>query len=234
MRLLLVLLMTMTACSARAADLDPARMVYVNLAIEQSALEPVRKAFSRFITTSNKPITIVINSPGGEVISGNGFINDMHLARANGIEINCYVLDMAASMAFQILTQCSNRYALRSSYLLWHGVRVGMRGIVTAKSASDLAADLQRMDDYVIEQLNDALHLSPRDIRSHFDRETLWYGYQLAEADPAFISVSNAFPELMRVLPKAQAMEDNPFSFIFGGSNKLVYIWSKYNYLLGL
>lgn len=216
----------------RASAIDENRLLYIDQPITRT-IAPVRDGLVKMAAESKSPITIVINSPGGSVVSGMGFINDMRNARAMGVELNCYVLDMAASMAFQILTECNNRYAMKTSYLLWHGVRTGIDGILTAQTAAQLAKELERMDKLVLDQLVDKLHLSYSDILYHFNAETLWYGYQLADEDPRFIKVSNAFPEVVSKLGKAVKMKQpSLLDLLFGEQGDYIYMWSKYYYLL--
>lgn len=233
-----VLVFVMFACSAiskgEPSSIDGKRMVYLQLAIRRAALQPVRDAFAQMAIESSDPITVVISSPGGEVISGMSFVGDMRLAKSRGITLNCYVLDMAASMAFQMLTECTNRYALKSSYLLWHGVRVGgIESAVTAETAQALADDLGRMDVEVLDQLDHSLHIGSDAVRFHFHRETLWSGRALEKEDPRFISSYAAFPQLMKELPKAVSMKQpNLLDMLFGGEVTYQYIWDKYSYML--
>lgn len=226
------ILFMLTPVKAKAVEAD--RLLYIDQPITR-LISPLREGIMAMSDASKKPITIVINSPGGSVVSGMGFINDMRYVRSRGIELNCYVLDMAASMAFQILTECTNRYALRSSYLLWHGVRVQIQDVITANYASTLHNELSRMDKEVLRQLDSTLHLSYDDIREHFNAETLWSGSELAEADPRFIHVATAYPEVVSKLGDAVHMAKPAFGFLFGGSNEddtYVYIWRRFDHLL--
>ena len=202
------------------------RFLYLDGVVTGGTIAPLQAALTRVIESeSREPVTLLINSPGGSVIAGMSFINRMQTVLALDIEINCYVLDMAASMAFQILTQCTNRYALPGSFLLWHGVRMGTSAPITTQMARMIAEDLQRMDDLVMQQLTTALHLEPSVISYHFDRETLWTGMGLQVADPGFLELRDAYPELLSQLDLATRTA--PMSF-FRDVDGIQYIWSEY------
>lgn len=212
------------------------RFLYLRGPITSATIAPLQAALEMAISTSNSStddIDMVINSPGGSVVAGMAFINRMQALRGLGVDINCYVLDVAASMAFQILTQCTNRYALPTSFLLWHGVRMGTNQPITTSGARAIAEDLQRMDDLVLFQLEEALELDADTIRYHFDRETLWSGLGLHSADPSFILLESAYPELMAKLGSAITTAELPMFFFGGGQvpsgdTGIQYIWSEY------
>jgi ATP-dependent protease ClpP protease subunit len=225
MRTLLLIAATLLGLSAQA-DIDPKRLLYIDQPITRGTLQPVHTAFEKFIATSKEPITLVLSSPGGSVVAGMSFINMMASAKAMGISINCYVLDMAASMAFQILTQCNERHALATSYLLWHGVRTGYDGPITTAVAASLAEDLAMMDEIVMDQLTSTLRLSQEQIKYHFDRETLWAAKQLADRDSRFIKIHQHYAQLIPLLPQS-IRSAQPFSFLFG-MDGIVYIWERF------
>lgn len=207
------------------------RLLFLDGLILAQTIAPLQAALRSIIRSpSRAAVTIVINSPGGGVIAGSSFINSMQTIREMDIEINCYVLDMAASMAFQILTQCSNRYALPTSYLLWHGVRMGTQAPITVVLARQIADDLERMDGIVLYQLTETLNLSPNVVLKHFNNETLWSGLGLHSADPKFLTLMPGYPRLLPLLDTAVHMSEMPM-FFFGGMPPLEgyqYVWSNW------
>jgi len=204
------------------------RLLYINGVITSRSLSPVSAALDEVIQSDDtSPVRIVLNSPGGAVIPGMMFISKMRAVRDLGIRIECYVLDVAASMAFQILTECDSRSALNTSFLLWHPVRVGVMGVVTASTAAELQEDLSAMDKFIMRQLDTKLSMPDEEIRRHFHRETLWIGAQLAEQDPRFLSTRNSFPLLVRELATATTTEQAGFfDLIREHKDDLIYIWN--------
>lgn len=226
---LLSLFLALYSCVTYADPVVNQRLLYLQGEITGQTIAPLKDALEKAVTGKGRaPITIVINSPGGSVIAGMAFINRMQAVKALDMDINCYVLDVAASMAFQVLTQCTNRYTLPTSFLLWHGVRMGTRQPITTALARSIADDLQRMDEVVLMQLDDSLSLSSDVIRKHFEHETLWSGVGLHAADPKFITPLDSYPRLLPVLNTAVQMgEENPFQFLLGGNSEgLISIWS--------
>jgi ATP-dependent protease ClpP protease subunit len=223
--LMLVGLTTQVQARQRVAAVDPGRLLHISGPITDRSMQPVQSALVRMAGESKEPITIVLDSPGGSVIAGTSFLNQMYLAQSQGITINCYVLDMAASMAFQILTQCDSRKALHTSYLLWHGVRVGvMMAIITEEAARSLLIDLRRFNVMIYDQLNAALPMKRSEIRKHFLAETLWPGKQLAAAAPGFLVTERAFPEIAKHIDSAVRTQS---AGLFGVMD-IVYIWDRF------
>lgn len=91
---------------------------------------------------SKRPIDIFINSPGGYVSSGLLFISGMKKVQERGIKIRCFVSELAASMAYTILTQCNERYVLRFAQLLFHAPRAGIRMVGTWAQFQSIAEGL--------------------------------------------------------------------------------------------
>ncbi len=213
----LTMIAVLFGCTAQAEpSFDTNRFLFIDGPITRGTLAPVRQGIEKMVSESKKPITMVLSSPGGEVFSGMSLVNYMQSAKALGVEINCYVLDMAASMAFQILTQCTTRHALPTSFLLWHGVRTQLSP-ATVASARALADDLEQMDAIIRDQLYRSLSMDKEEIERHFQLETFWSGMQLKKADKQFMQLHDSYPEIIENLPKAiRSAKFNPFSFLFG------------------
>ena len=104
--------------------------------IGAGAIETAHK-IERLSAKSSDPIYIVINSPGGGVLAGSQLSQAMDIARARDVKVVCAVGSMAASMAFQLLPHCTERYALPNSLLLFHPSRVFvMFGVITAQDSA--------------------------------------------------------------------------------------------------
>lgn len=205
------------------------RFLFLDGVITSDTIAPLKEALEQVIGSDDtSPVKILINSPGGEVLSGMAFINRMQNVKAKGIDIDCYVLDFAASMAFQIFTQCTHRYAMPASFLLWHGIRVRTREPITAALALSISEDLHRTDRLMITQLKSALNLSDDEIMHHFNNETFWPGMVLKEADPKFLDIVPAYPELMSTLETATKVAMPRMLFNLE-KTEMIYLWRGYN-----
>lgn len=83
-------------------------------------------------------IDVLIDSPGGSIMHGAQIVQAIQSAQFRGYKIRCTVTNRAASMAFIILTYCSERYVLSSTMLLWHPPRAGVMGQLTPDQAAQL------------------------------------------------------------------------------------------------
>jgi len=97
----------------------------------------------------------------------------MRQAQAKGVELNCYVTGMAASMAFQILAFCDNKYALPYSMLLWHPVRATNIRSLTPDQSRTLARHLVELEKYLIDELRSNFDIEDEVFWHHYHEETL-------------------------------------------------------------
>ena len=91
---------TLIATSARA-DIPPPdfnRAIYISGPITSDGMGSVGKAMLGYGKSGNAPISIILNSPGGEVYAGLHFIDMMHSLQAKGITIRCYVQQVAPGL----------------------------------------------------------------------------------------------------------------------------------------
>lgn len=86
------------------------------------SINPFNALFTAYgISVTKKPLyNIYINSGGGVVVFGEQIVRQIYLARERGVIVNCYVGDIAASMAFSILQSCSGRFVNINSRLMQH------------------------------------------------------------------------------------------------------------------
>ena len=177
--------------------------VIINQPIARGTMGPVYARMQEFITKSApSSLNLIIDSPGGSVTAGFIFVSQMKALQGKGTKITCYVPGLAASMAFQILTQCDERIVLEESALLWHRARTQYMGIITAPQAGQLARDLQAVDDYILATVMKVLvkDMSEEDIKYHFEVETLHIGSNLCNAVPHFCTSKSSVAGLLEAL----------------------------------
>lgn len=181
--------------------LDPARTVIVAGVIAGGNVTQLAPAMLKMAQLdTKKPIDIVIASPGGELVTGGLFANVMEAVRGKGVTVRCFVPTVAASMAFQLLLHCDQRYGLENAVFLWHGARIFPGNApITQAVASQLAADLADTNAEVMGDLKAVLgkYISESELERHFELETLHTGKQLADRAPGFIEIFKYIPGLM-------------------------------------
>lgn len=199
------------------------RTVFVRGPILSGNILPLGEKLVRWTETdATQPVTIVIDSPGGELTTGFRFAKYLDAVRARGGTVRCIVRDMAASLAFQLFTKCDERYALSSSLLLWHRVRIGIQAIMTAPLASKLLGLLAAFDEEIYGELQLALPGIPDDMLSyHFEEETLHRAVEVAAMDKKFMTVLPYIPGLItledRKVPTSAMPSRGIFDILRGG-----------------
>lgn len=181
LRLLTLFLLSFSlSCSASAKSVQvPAeRAIHVVGPILFDAILNAHKV-ERMSAESSDDIHILINSPGGMVQTGLQLVKAMDIARSRGVTVKCYVGFLAASMAFQLLPHCSNRYALAHSLLLFHPARADVKGL-TEEIALDVHLGLKSTNSFILEELR-TLFNNPAEewLLFHFKAETMWDATEL-------------------------------------------------------
>lgn len=181
------------SCSeAYALSIQEDRVVVINAVIANGNLLNLTSAMEEMIAKDAKrPIDMIINSPGGSVNTGFVFLNYLESVKGRGITVRCFVPQLAASMAFQILVHCDQRYTLSKSLLLWHGARVSSGGMfgqpLTEQGARVIYHSLRTLNRLILSELATALDMPEHAIKYHFLSETLHTGEVLARMAPRFI-----------------------------------------------
>lgn len=157
--------------------LDPATLVEIVGPIEMSALDIADAIHSKGIEQGK--VDLFINSPGGVIFFGMQIINAVREVRARGGVVRCVVGTLAASMAFQILAECTERYAFPYSLLLFHRPSGAAKEGSTAQTFQQHASELQEQEAVLLSVLEASLGMDPDLFRRSLDAEKMWYAYTL-------------------------------------------------------
>jgi len=174
---------------------DAATTLELNGPIEFSSVIPLVDS----IVTQAKSgveITLLINSPGGEVNSGMYLLNSMALAQARGTTFRCITTGLAASMALQVFSQCDSRYALPNSFMLYHPVRVSIGGGVFAPAvnltptlAKQIADDLIRLENLLVSDLRSSMKVDDKTFNHNYNNETLLLASEVNTDSPGWLTL---------------------------------------------
>lgn len=204
--------------------LKPERTIVLAGVITDSIVGPMIETMTQLAKTG-KDVDIIISSPGGSVIAGNLMVDRMVQLKNDGVKFRCVVRDLAASMAFQFLLFCDERYATPHAFLLWHPVRIFAQGVVTAQLASNLATQLGQADEVALHDLRAHLSMSEADLVMHFYNETLHQAHNLLITAPGFFAkVTNKISNLH---PEKPALDTSSIGGLFG-LNQIVYIHEQF------
>ena len=89
--------------------------------------ESVSKWILELNNIKDKDVIVYINSPGGSVLAGMTFVEQIKQIASSGKNVVC-VADVAASMAFIILQSCPVRYVTSASILMQHQMSLKLGG----------------------------------------------------------------------------------------------------------
>ena len=141
-------------------------------------------------------ITILINSPGGEVNAGMYLLNAMKLSQARGTKIRCITTGLAASMALQIFSQCDTRYALPNSFMLYHPVRISIGGgmfappvDITPVLAKQIADELNRLELFLVTDLRSSMKVDDETFNRNYHSETLLLAREINADSPGWLTL---------------------------------------------
>lgn len=176
--------------------------------ITSSALGPLSHKLEDELRaeTPAESYTLIIDSPGGEVLTGLHFMELMGEAQSRGTKFHCIVPHMAISMAFSILLQCDTREALDIAQLLWHhtGKQMGNTRLTNQKAFS-IAKELSGLDELLLRDIRRVLspELTLLEINTSFDQETMHYGLEMSKKAPKFITSRTSIPNVWETVEAA-------------------------------
>lgn len=225
-KLILVLVSLMSVSAMADVEVSVDRAVVISGPIMGSLENTAKQMWdmSKDKSRGHEPIDLILDSPGGSVVSGFAFINAMESIKAKGTPIRCFVKDMAASMAFSILLHCDERHALARSFLLWHRARVGGVGEpITAPLALKLAEDLQSADSLIHREVMSVLSrdMEPSEVTRHFEAQTLHIAANLGTLLPHVLHVHDSIPGLYEAF-YAKKKDVSILDLLFGGRGSIM------------
>lgn len=127
------------------------------------------------------PLVIVINSVGGRVDAGAGMLRMMYMAHTTGVKLVCVVPGVAASMAFNIMSFCDERYAVQDAQMVVHKVESRLDPTIrsTAKNLRKWADQIDIVDEPWRQANTKAMHLTITQYDRYADVETIFTAAQL-------------------------------------------------------
>lgn len=211
------------------------RVILIDGEISNGSMRPILDYMNELIAAPIAPekLHIILNSPGGSVVTGFLFLDRLNALKAKGTRVICNVAEVAASMAFQILVNCDERYAMDTSFLLWHRARVFLGGMMGAAMTGPelyaMGVQLKDLDEHIYRDVRNAMPDAPEHyISFHFEKETLHTGANLNKAVPSFISLDPDLAWTMTQLSSTSSVRTARGSIFdtlrFGD---LIYVWDR-------
>jgi ATP-dependent protease ClpP protease subunit len=183
-----ILLGCAQAAPSKTIQLDPKKTVRIQGIVTSAILLKGKELMD--MSKGASELTLLINSPGGQVTSGLMFIDLMEAVKSRGVKIRCVVPNLAASMAFDILAHCNSRYSFPSAILLFHPMKTGC--FMCMMSATELLYDAERLKAMEV-PLNDylmkAMNVDEDFYFYHYMMETAWTASVFNTEIPGFVHI---------------------------------------------
>jgi ATP-dependent protease ClpP protease subunit len=171
-----------------SVKVDPKRLITLS-GVVRDQMYALANRLVELAEENDKPIDIVISSPGGSVSHGLLLIEAMTAVKAKGVTVRCHVPTLAASMAFVIFTQCSERYALPYAQLLFHAPRISGTFVITPQASVRLAKGLLEIERTLFELIGPVMGINDQVSSSWFFEnyinETLFTASELERDGPS-------------------------------------------------
>lgn len=177
------LLVALASSSVQAKTVDSiqpdlSRIIFIQGAIGEGLREKTTDLL--LLQKSDKPIWLIINSPGGYLHVTSEFMEAMEAAKEKGIKVKCLVTNLAASAGYFIYTKCSERYALKHSALMFHFVRNEMPGPVSQLDLLKLLAYHDKVNKYLLSLIK-GINIPDKAIQILFWSELVWSAKEYVE-----------------------------------------------------
>jgi ATP-dependent protease ClpP protease subunit len=185
------MLVSVTA-QAGTLDVDTSRLIRIEGEVNESIL-PAADAVVKLAAESTSPIYVLINSGGGDVLAGLQFVSAIKAAQSLGVRVRCFVPNIAMSMAFVILSECSERYALKYSLLLFHPMRISLMGSYKADDLADFSNGLSLLEEPLIRTMIRKTGLPRAMFLRNYKAETIWTAETFKLFSPKFLKIVDSF-----------------------------------------
>lgn len=209
---------SVSEAATTSVTLDKTRTVVIKGPISSPAAADA--IFKLTTKSATLPIDIVLSSPGGSISAGLVIESAIKIAQNRGILVRCHVPVYAASMAFYLLTQCSERYVLTNSFLLFHQARIGSANGLTQQDLQDSAESLKVTEERLKLNMQDEMEMNPALFEKHYKLATLWVAIDLIkQTRDGFLKIVD---DIINVPENAMfnSEDENPINRLFGGIRK--------------
>lgn len=166
------------------------RRIYLKGAVTSASTSKIIDQIEVLNKTGATPITLVIQSPGGDVLSGLSLVNVMKRSVA---PVNTVCDNFAVSMGAVLFAVGKHRVADEGCIFMIHDVAVGAPGGQTMEHVKWTETVIE-IENILIDILADSSGLSTKDVRTLMEYETFWDAedtYRLGFADEFFFFSKN-------------------------------------------
>ncbi len=180
MSVMMILAGAYASAAPDTVDLHNPKVVLITGEVNAFSTTRWLGAFYRSHLLPGDVLLIIINSPGGHAQAGDTIIAAIEAEKAAGMKVVCIGDRQVASMGFNIMTHCNERYATPKTKFLAHKAETyDISGRKTAHNLRLEADRLDAMDDKYRRANAAAMHLTLAEYDLIADNETIWTVEQL-------------------------------------------------------
>jgi len=123
-----------------------------------------------------KPVWIVLNSPGGEIIQGFAVCDAISAAVKNGFTVNILATGFCASMATAVLQSASCRYSWPNTQFLVHQASTygGEPGQIEVNRVLEDADALRKLNDIVLTIISNRIGMPLEELAKRSKKTDCW------------------------------------------------------------
>lgn len=121
---------------------------------------------------SDKPLTVIFSSPGGNVLDGLALYDYLIHLRSNGLEVHTYALGQAASMGGVLLQAGNKRIIGKNSWILIHEVSRGAIGSMS--ELEDVVEFTKRIQDVLADILTSRSSMTKDELKDKWKKNDWW------------------------------------------------------------
>jgi ATP-dependent Clp protease protease subunit len=124
----------------------------------------------------DKPIWVILNSPGGEIIQGFAVCDAIAAAVKDGFTVNVLAIGLCASMATAVLQSASRRYSWPNTQFLVHQAQSygGESGQVEVNRVMEDADFLKKLNEIVLSIIANRTGMPLKELMTRSKKTDCW------------------------------------------------------------
>jgi ATP-dependent Clp protease protease subunit len=162
----------------RSSDDESRTLVFVGVVDQDSALEAGERLRVMSRRFPGQPITVIFNSPGGQVIHGLALYDQIMEMRKRGHHVTTIARGQVASMGGILLQAGTERIIGKHAHMLIHEVSFGAQGKMA--EMEDRIGFSKKLQERLVDILAERSTLAKAEIRERWHKTDWWLGSRQA------------------------------------------------------
>lgn len=168
---ILTTLLSLFSTPVKGIEAIPSNHIHFNGEVNDNSVNEATAAMDAAVKAGAKFLLVEINSPGGNVESGFGFVKAIE---SSPVPVICVVDGAGMSMAFAVLQSCHTRFATYRSVLLIHKPKIGGMFGGDDHSFENLADYLRALSEAMVQQCAHRMTIPIEEVRKRIDHND-WF-----------------------------------------------------------